>query len=70
MLAQAAWYNSSWKYRKAVTIDNTKVEENLSNFPVLISITDTDLRDDAQNDGDDILFTSSDGTTKLSHEIE
>ena len=70
LLAQAAWYNSSWKYRKTITIDNTKVEENLSNFPVLISLTDTDLRDNAQSDGDDILFTSSDGTTKLSHEIE
>ena len=70
LLAQASWYNSSWSYRKAITIDNTKVEANLSDFPVLISMTDLDLRDNAQSDGDDILFTSSNGTTKLSHEIE
>ena len=23
--AQAAWFNSSWQYRKKLTIDNTKV---------------------------------------------
>ena len=68
--ALAGWYNSSWTYRKAITIDNTKVDANLTNFPVLISMTDPDLRDNAQSDGDDILFTSSDGTTKLSHELE
>ena len=31
---------------------------------------DTELAADAQPDFDDILFTASDGTTKLSHEIE
>lgn len=66
------WYDAAWKYRKRITIDNTMVSgsSNLSNFPLLISITDTDLADDAQNDGDDILFTSSDATTRLDHEIE
>jgi hypothetical protein len=64
------WYDTNWQFRKKITIDDTKVDETLSNFAVLISLTDTDLRDDAQVDGDDILFTSSDGTSKLSHEIE
>jgi len=69
--AQAAWYNSSWQYRKALTIDYTRVGATLSYFPVLVSLaSDTDLAADAQDDGDDILFTSSDGTTKLDHEIE
>ncbi|MDQ3008841.1 MAG: DUF2341 domain-containing protein [bacterium] len=70
--SQAAWYNSSWGYRKAMTIGNTKVSgsSNLSNFPVLVSITDPDVLAHAQADGDDIMFTSSDGTTKLDHEIE
>ena len=61
---------SDWAYRKKITIDYTKVETSLTNFPVLISITDSDLKDDAQNDGDDIKFTASDGTTQLDHEIE
>ncbi len=69
---KAAWYNSSWGYRKTLTIDNTKVSgsSNLTDFPVLVSITDADLATDAQADGDDILFTSADGTTILAHEIE
>jgi cytidine deaminase len=35
---------------------------DLSNFPVLISITDTDLRDKARSDGNDIVFRWDDGT--------
>lgn len=71
--ADAAWYGSTgWSYRKKLVIDAGKVSgsSNLTNFPVLVSRTDTDLRDYAQSDGDDILFTSSDGQTKLDHEIE
>jgi hypothetical protein len=68
----AAWYNPAWSSRKPITIDRTKVGAGgVTNFPVLISrTTDTDLQSKAQADGDDILFTSADGTTKLSHEIE
>ncbi len=66
----AAWYHSAWTNRIAVTIDRTKVSGTLTNFPVLINLTNSSLRQYAQADGDDILFTSSDGTTKLSHEIE
>src|SRR3989338_3086778 len=68
--AVSDWYSDNWTYRKKLTIDNTKVDADLTDFPVLVSRTDTDLRDDAQDDGDDILFTSSDGITKLDHEIE
>jgi len=66
------WWDSDWTYKKKITIDNTKVSgsSDLSNFPVLINITDTDLRDDAQNDGDDIAFTNSAEDTQLYHEIE
>ena len=68
--AEAAWYAETWLYRKKITIDHTKVKAKLSNFPVLASTTDNLLSTYAQSDGDDILFTSSDGTTKLNHEIE
>ena len=67
----ADWYNSNWSYRKAVTIDASKIPSTQTNFPVLVKLnSDSDLANDAQADGDDILFTSSDGSTKLSHEIE
>ena len=65
------WY-SSWQLRKAITIDATKVSSGPhTNFPVLINLSsDASLAARAQSYGDDILFTSSDGATKLSHEIE
>ena len=69
--ADPGWYDTTWAYRKKITIDSTKVAANLTNFPALINLSsDTDLANDAQNDGDDILFTASDGTSKLSHELE
>jgi len=72
------WYNSSWSYRKQITIDSNKVSgaSALSSFPILFSVTDSDLKFTgsggkvASSTGADILFTASDGTTKLSHEIE
>jgi len=63
------WWNSNWQYRKLITIDHTKVAANLTDFPVLIDITDTDLASKAQEDGDDIAFTDYD-SVKLDHEIE
>jgi hypothetical protein len=68
-----AWYNSAWSNRQKVTIDHTKVPNtDQPDFPVLIKIDDqtNKLFTGAQADGDDILFTNSNGTSKLSHEIE
>jgi hypothetical protein len=63
------WFNSSWTYRKNITIDSANIDATLTNFPVLINITDSDLITDAQDDGDDIVFTNLTGS-KLDHEIE
>ena len=68
----AIWYDSAWLYRKKLTIDHALISglSDISNFPVLVSFTDTDLSAAALSSGNDILFTSDDKTTKLSHEIE
>jgi hypothetical protein len=63
------WWNNTWQYRKQITIDHNKAITDQNNFPTLIDITDTDLQHKAQNDGDDIAFTDSNGN-KLAHEIE
>ncbi|MBU0498383.1 MAG: DUF2341 domain-containing protein [Candidatus Thermoplasmatota archaeon] len=64
-------YDEGWLYRKNITIDHTQVAGDLTNFPALISITDTDLRDKAQPNGDDILFMDDSGSAhRLWHEIE
>lgn len=67
----ADWYNASWLSRELITIDHTKVSGTLSNFPVCFDINDAnlDIWTKAQANGNDILFTLSDGTTKLSHEL-
>jgi hypothetical protein len=67
------WYNSSWLYRKKITIDYTKVGSTgapHASFPVLVNISDADLSSKARSDGYDILFTSNDGTTSLPYERE
>ncbi|MHA2246256.1 MAG: DUF2341 domain-containing protein [Candidatus Hodarchaeales archaeon] len=65
------WAFPDFKFRKAITIESSKVNTDLINFPVLLNITDADLHDNGkvQADGNDILFTDSLGT-KLDHEIE
>ena len=64
-----SWWNISFHYRKKITIDHDQVGSDLTNFPILISITDANLNSNAQSDGDDIVFTNATGT-KLNHELE
>jgi flagellar hook protein FlgE len=60
-----------WTYQKQITIDHTKVASDLTDFPIFISIIDSDLQDKAQTDGDDILFMGYNGIQQqLNHEIE
>ena len=72
-IAPYGWYNGDWLYRKKITIDHTKVAADQTDFPILISKQDADLAQGmgkARTDANDILFTSSNGMTKLPHEIE
>ncbi len=58
-------------YRKKITIDQTKVDENLTDFPVLVKLTSSNFDfSKARSDGHDIRFTASDGTTLLKYERE
>jgi len=64
-------FNEGWSYRKKITLDDTKINGNHLHFPVLVSVKDSDLKEKAQDDGDDILFMDGSGiATKLYHEIE
>jgi len=49
----APWWDNKWLRRKPIVIDHTKVAANLTDFPVLIDLTDADLASKAQDDGDD-----------------
>ncbi len=67
------WYNASWEYRRLITIDHTQVDNvtdpstTYADFPVLVYATELSNIND---NGTDIRFTSSDGTTELPREIE
>ncbi len=77
-IAGMSWYSPYWSDRKSIIIAHSQVSgsSNLTNFPVLISVTDANLATVANGgsvgiaDGSDILFTAADGATKLNHEIE
>jgi len=57
-------------YKKKITIDSNKVYDNLTDFTILISITDSNLSSYTREDGLDIYFTLSDGLTIIEREIE
>jgi hypothetical protein len=67
-------------YRRQITISDATTPasctSDLSNFPVLVKVTDADLMSASNGghvespNGYDIIFRAMDGTTKLDHEIE
>jgi len=66
-----AWYNANWQYRKKLTIDNTKIDDTLSNFPTLVKLDYANFDfSKAKAAGEDIRFTSDDGQTELKYERE
>ena len=74
-LAAQSWYNAAWTSRQQITINSNAVAYNLTGdlakFPFLVTITGAnDLFTKAQASGNDIVFTASDGVTKIPHEIE
>jgi hypothetical protein len=71
LVAPTASASPGWDYQKLITIDHTKVEADLNNFPVLIHLSsDSDLASHAQEDGGDIVFTNAVNTARYDHEIE
>jgi len=65
-----AWL-SGYSHRRKITIDNTKVDSTLTDFPVLVKLTSANFDfSQANADGYDIRFTSDDGETLLKYERE
>lgn len=65
------WYDTSWKYRKKITVDHTKVSSSLTNFPVYLDLSTlgTDFFSKVESSGGDIRITTSDGTTEVAIEV-
>jgi len=65
-----AWL-SGYTTRRKLTIDCSKIDSDLTDFPVLVKLTSSNFDfSKANSDGYDIRFTSSDGTTLLKYERE
>lgn len=65
-----AWYRAEpWTRRIELTVDAGAVVSPLTDQPVLVHLTNTDLATNAQTDGSDIFFTNAAGTS-LPHDIE
>src|SRR3989304_2854394 len=73
--AQAACPGQSfpcdWGFKRKLTFNNSGQVENLVNVPVLVVLNSSRIDySQTQNQGQDLRFTDSDGTTLLAHEIE
>ncbi|MFH1720671.1 MAG: DUF2341 domain-containing protein [Patescibacteria group bacterium] len=69
--ATSSWYNTSWKYRRAITIDNTGNSNTLTNYQMNVALTSLNFSfSKAQSAGQDIRFTDNDGTTLLNYWFE
>jgi MSHA biogenesis protein MshQ len=68
-----AWLRP-WARRKAITLLASQIEAPgdaaLTDFPVLVSVTDPQLAASALAGGEDIVFTAGDATTVLASELE
>jgi hypothetical protein len=67
--APSDWYDVAWAHRRTLTIQRTKVAEELSSLAVLIDLSG-DWLSQARPDGADLLFTEANGKTPLPLEIE
>lgn len=71
----AAWWNDDWQYRKKISLNTTAsgadIQENLMDVPLLIRLHTGNFDfANAQEEGGDIRFVSSDDTQLLKHHIE
>ncbi|MCX6723768.1 MAG: DUF2341 domain-containing protein [Candidatus Staskawiczbacteria bacterium] len=68
-ISNASWL-TGWSYRKKITISNSNVGSDLSNFPVLVKIAADSNMSTALSTGYDIRFADSNGTALLQYERE
>jgi len=71
MYTHSTWHNNTCLRRKSITGLYARGGSTLSDFPVLISITnDSSLSNHAKQNGDDICFYASNTGSMLKHEVE
>ena len=69
LLLEGNWSFNQLNYRKNITIPKQNIPQTFYDYPFLITRNDTDLYNQAQSTGTDILFADANGT-RLDQEIE
>ncbi len=72
-MALAAGWLANWGYRQEMVVNPTMTAADLTDFPLLVSITDSShgvFSGAASPLGHDIIFTTADGVSVVPHEIE
>ena len=66
-----SWYDTDWDYRVEITVDNTQVDGDVSDFPVYVDLSDMpeSFFTNVDSAGADIRITRSDGTTECAFEL-
>jgi hypothetical protein len=66
-----AWYNDSWEAYREITFDHSLIDEDLSDFPVLVHLDSSNVNwSKVQDDLDDLRFIALDNVTVYSYEID
>ncbi len=66
------WYNDSWKYRVKVTVLASKVDADLTDYPIYVNLNNLPAEFHAnvnQTDARDIRVTKADGVTEVPREV-
>jgi len=70
-LSNSSWWNANWSYRNILSFKAGDIDEDLTDFSVLVHLTSERFDfDKIKANGADIRFTDSDGTTPLNYEID
>ena len=64
------WWDTRWSHRRQLTFDNSGQAEDLSNFTVLVVLSEDFDDSKAAPEGIDLRFVDSDQSTVLDHQIE
>ncbi len=65
------WFSAgTWTARKPIVVDADLVAGDVVDHALLVQTVDADLAAGAAATGDDLVFTGSDGVTRLDHHVE
>jgi hypothetical protein len=65
-----SWWDTNWKFRKKLTIDNSTQSTGLTNFPIMVKLTSLRINFNDFQSSFDLRLIALDDTTQLKYEVE